>query len=385
MISRDLTSELHDLSKQYRVVTLTGPRQAGKTTLARAAFPTTDYVNLEDPDVRSLAQNDPRAFFRLHNKKLIIDEIQRVPELLSYIQTIVDEQNVKGQFILTGSHQLELNQAIGQSLAGRTALLQLLPLSIKELLRTGRVHTPEQYLHMGFMPQVHAEGLNPTKFYRNYFQTYVERDVRLMINLKNLSQFETFIRLCAGRIGQLLNVNGLANEVGVTSNTISHWLSILEASFVIFRLQPYYENLGKRLVKTSKLYFTDVGLAAYLIGIENRNQIFRDPLRGNLYENMVILEMLKARTNVGLDPNLYFYRDSNGNEVDVIYKRANQLVPIEIKSSETFNEHLLKGVRYFKKVAGNRMDQGFLVYSGHLCPEIEHIKIVNFKAVSKIF
>ena len=380
MFSREILSEFKMLSEQYRVITITGPRQAGKTTLSKLAFPDRKYISLEDPDIRNIAENDPRAFFRMNPDRLIIDEIQRVPKLLSYIQTIVDEKQMMGQFILTGSHQLELNEAISQSLAGRTALLNLYPMSIEELSNNNVFMTRDEYLISGFMPAVHKGKMEPSRYYRNYFQTYVERDVRRMINLKDISLFETFIRLCAGRIGQLLNVNSLASDVGVNSNTIKHWLSILEASYIILRLKPYYENLGKRLVKSPKLYFTDVGLASYLLGLETKEQVSRDPLRGQLFENMVVMELIKARANRGKDPEMYFYRDSNGNEVDVIFKQGRQLLPIEIKSAETFDKSFFKGLKYFKKIAGEKSREGDLIYSGEISFESEQgITVRNFE------
>lgn len=381
MIDRKIANELKNLANNYRVVTITGPRQAGKTTLCKMVFPELAYLTLEDPDIRAIAEQDPREFFRMNPEKLIIDEIQRVPSLLSYIQTIVDKSEIQGQFILTGSYQLELNEAIIQSLAGRTALLSLLPLSFSELKENA--WSKERWIHRGFMPAIHQKNLDPTKYYRNYFQTYVERDVRQMINLKDLSLFETFVRLCAGRIGQLLNVSSLANDIGVTSNTVKQWLSILESSFIIVRLQPYFENLGKRLVKTPKLYFTEVGLAAYLLGIEQEKQVFRGPLRGNLFENLVVMEMIKARSNLGLDPNLYFYRDKNGNEIDIIYKYGHELIPVEFKSAETFENSFLKGIKYFKKISGERSSEGFLIYSGELTPKLDGIRTLHFSDASE--
>jgi predicted AAA+ superfamily ATPase len=384
MFAREISKELLGLTKAYRVVTITGPRQCGKTTLTRMVFPDYDYVNLEEPDIRHLAQSDPRRFFSTHSDKLIIDEIQRVPELLSYVQSIVDEKNILGQFILTGSHQLALNQAISQSLAGRTALLSLYPLSLSELKTAGVDGTTDKFLLEGFMPQVHAQSMDPMRFYRNYFQTYVERDVRLMVNVKDMALFETFVRLCAGRIGQLLNANALSNEVGVNTHTIAHWLSILEASFVIVRLQPYFENLGKRLVKAPKLYFVDVGLASYLLGIETIDQLRLSPFRGNLFENMVVLELIKSRANQGRDPNLYFYRDSNGNEVDVLYKHGHLLTPIEIKSAQTFDRSFQKGILYFQKIAEKKSGPGYIIYAGDIATPLESAKLINFKSASQI-
>lgn len=379
MIKRQILQELKTISQQYRVITMTGPRQAGKTTLTRLAFPTYTYVSLEDPDIRALASSDPRAFLKLYPSPVIFDEIQRTPKLLSYIQTIVDVNPAPAQYILTGSHQLELNQAITQSLAGRTALLTLYPLSIAELSDAEILKSADEYLYQGFLPAVHSQQLDPIRYYRNYFQTYVERDIRQMIQLKDFALFETFMRLCAGRMGQLLNAHSLANEVGVSSHTINHWLSILEASFVIYRLQPFHENLGKRLVKTPKLYFTDVGLASYLLGIETIEQLQRDPLRGQLFENLVVIELLKFRSNQGLDPHIFFYRDSNQNEVDILFQVARHYVPIEIKSASTFHPSFTKSIEYLSKIDSQKFVKGAVIYAGELEPELQHASVINFR------
>jgi predicted AAA+ superfamily ATPase len=384
IIKREIQKELEELANSYPVVTITGPRQAGKTTLAKIQFPDYKYCNLEIPEIRKLAVNDPNALFSQFNCPLIIDEIQRVPELLSYIQAMVDEKNEKGMFILTGSQQLDLGQAIAQSLAGRTALLHLLPLSIQELKKHDIVYKKENYIYRGFLPRIYKDNLNPTKAYRNYFQTYIERDLRKIINIKNLSKFEIFMRLLAGRVGQVINFNSLSNDVGISSTTLSNWLSVLEASFIIFKLLPYYKNLGKRVIKSPKIYFTDIGLVTYLIGIEEKDQVFRDPLIGNLFENMVVIEAVKTRLNKGLDPNLFFYRDNNRNEIDLIYRKGPELTPIEIKSSETFNTDFCKNLNYFKRIY-DHTDKAYLIYAGKLSTDSDFIKVLNFVDTYKIF
>jgi uncharacterized protein len=384
IIKREIRKELHSLAESYPVVTITGPRQAGKTTLAKMEFPGYRYCNLENPETRKLALDDPNAFFEEYRSPLIIDEIQRVPELLSFIQTIVDEKDEKGMFILTGSQQTDLNQAVSQSLAGRTALLRLLPFSINELNRAGIEHERDEFIYKGFLPRIYKDNLEPTRAYRNYFQTYVERDLRQMINLKNLVPFETFLKLLAGRVGQLINLNSLSNDVGVSSTTLQGWLSILEASFILFRLHPYYENFGKRIIKSPKIYFTEIGLVTYLLGIEEVNQVSRDPLIGNLFENLVVMEAVKARLNKGLEPNLFFYRDSNRNELDLIYQRARELVPIEIKSAKTLNNNFFKGIKYFRNLSP-RATVGYLIYSGQLSPDIDSVKIRPFSNTYEIF
>ncbi len=379
MYKRDLSSELTALAQDYPVVTVTGPRQSGKTTLVRDVFPSKPYVNLEALDIREMARLDPRAFLAQYPAGAILDEIQRVPELLSYIQVTVDEADTKGMFILTGSHQLELHQAIAQSLAGRTALLQLLPMSLDELARAGIELSLDETLLRGGYPRIYKDELDPTKAYRNYFQTYVERDLRQLIQLKDLTQFQRFIRMCAGRVGQMLNLESLGNDVGVSSPTVKEWLSILEASFIIIRLQPYYENFGKRLVKTSKLYFIDVGLASYLLGIENIIQMARDPLRGNLIENLVVLELIKTRLNQALDPQLYYFRDSHGHEVDLIFQSGHQLIPIEIKGAKTFNSDFLKNLSFFQELVRERCTNGYLIYAGDQEQKIGLFQIINYK------
>ena len=378
MYLRDLKEELLALASDYPIVTLLGPRQSGKTTLVQATFPDKPYVNLEALDIREIVEADPRAFLESYPEGAVLDEIQRVPQLLSYIQPLVDSKNTKGMFVLTGSHQLELHQAISQSLAGRTALLTLLPLSLKELTEAKIPLTLDEALYCGGYPRIFKDHLNPTKAYRNYFQTYVERDLRQLIHVKDLTQFQKFMRLCAGRIGQLLNFESLCNAIGISSKTAKEWISILEASFILIRLQPYHENFGKRAVKSPKLFFTDVGLACYLLGIEDLNQLRRDPLRGNLVENLVVLELVKYRLNQGLDPQLYFFRDAHGHEVDLIFQQGNRLVPIEIKASQTFHKDFLIQLKFFQNLVGERSAKGFLIYAGEQEQRIGNLHLLHY-------
>ncbi len=384
-LHRSIEPELLEMSKSYPVVTVIGPRQSGKTTLVRAFFPGKPYVSLENEDERTIAENDPRRFLAKYPNGAIFDEIQRAPILLSYIQGIVDEVRLNGMFILTGSHQLRLHESITQSLAGRTAILKLLPLSLSELQKNNATLALDDQILHGMYPRIFKEKINPTKYYRDYVQTYVERDVRQIINVKDLKTFQHFLKLCAGRIGQVFNSHNLSNELGISHSTVLNWLSVLEASFLIFRLQPYYENLGKRTIKAPKLYFTDVGLAAYLLDISSAEQVSRDPLRGCLVENMVVLECVKHQLNQGKDPSLYYYRDSNQHEVDLIYKAGHALVPIEIKSSMTFNSEFLKGLVYFQNVAPARVSNGFLVYAGQQEQAIKGFNVINYHNVHQIF
>ena len=384
MIDRDLAPVLLRAAGEYPVVTVTGPRQSGKTTLVRGLFPDHGYCNLEHPEIRSLAETDPRSFFELNPGRLIIDEVQRVPELLSWIQVRVDEAGIKGHYILTGSHQLSLHEAIAQSLAGRTALLRLLPFSFAELHKAGLSPGKGEALLTGFMPRIYDDHLQPSFAYRNYFQTYVERDVRQLIQLKNVTLFERFMKLSAGRVGQPVNYQSLGNDVGVSRTTITEWLSILEASFIIFTLAPYYQNFGKRLIKSPKIYFVEPGLATWLLGIESEEQVMRDPLHGNLFENMVVAEALKERFNDGRDPGLYFWRDTNGNEIDLLWDRQRDLVPMEIKSAMTWNKSFPKAIRRFQKNVPVS-EPGYVVYAGEIEPSDESYSAVHFSKLASIF
>jgi predicted AAA+ superfamily ATPase len=364
MIKRQIEAEFLLLLGEYPVVTILGPRQAGKTTLAQQALPEYRYVNLEQPEIRQFAQDDPKAFLAHYSGKLILDEIQRVPELLSYLQVAVDQNSVNGQYVITGSHQLALREAITQSLAGRTAILHLLPFSIAELKASDLgFDKSEQYLYQGFLPRIYDQQQRPTQAYSNYYQTYVERDVRQLINLKDAVQFEKFIKLLAGRVGQLMDFTSLAGDVGISANTVKHWLSILEASFIIYKLPPYFENFGKRVIKSPKYYFTDTGLLCFILGIENPQQAVRDPLIGQLFENLVVMDFVKNLYNRGKLANLYFYRDSNGLEVDLLFQRGRSLVPMEIKSSATYKPELLKGLKRIMELSP-LMGNGYLIYAG---------------------
>ncbi len=335
MIKREILPYLARLFGQYPFVTVTGPRQSGKTTLCRAAFPHLQYVNLEAPDEREFAESDPRGFLARFGDGAILDEIQRIPSLLSYLQVIADEIGRNSLFVLTGSEQFRLSDAISQSLAGRTALLRLLPFSLAERRRTGASDRIEDILYSGFYPRIHDHKLEPRQALGDYFETYVERDVRRIGEIRNLANFRRFVRLCAGRVGQLANLSSIGADAGVSHTTASHWLNVLEASYVIFRLPPFHANIRKRLVKAPKIYFHDVGLASHLIGIEHAGQIATHPLRGPLFENAVVAEALKHRFNQGRRPNLSFFRDSRGLECDLLYGIGHGMGAIEIKSGAT--------------------------------------------------
>ncbi|MDF7798863.1 ATP-binding protein [Pontiellaceae bacterium B1224] len=364
MITRQIADELQTLIQEYPVVTILGPRQAGKTTLAKMALPDYGYSNLEMPETREFAMSDPKAYLAQFDAPVVIDEIQRVPELLSYIQTIVDDEKENGRFVLTGSHQLRLREAVGQSLAGRTAILTLLPFSIAELASASIEYDRfEEYAFRGFLPRIYDQKQRPTTAYSNYYQTYVERDVRQLIQLKDLSLFEKCLKLLAGRVGQLIDYSSLANDVGVDAKTIRNWLSILEASFLIFKLSPYFENFGKRAIKSPKYYFTDTGLLCFLLGIRSADQVTRDPLVGSIFENLIVIEALKTRYNAGALPDLYFFRDSKGNEVDLLAQSGRSLTALEIKSSHTFSAKMLKGLQRFQNIATSPLKTG-VIYNG---------------------
>ena len=335
MIEREITGRLATLFGQYPFVTVTGPRQSGKTTLCRETFPHLNYVNLEAPDQREFAESDPRGFLPQLGEGAIIDEVQHVPALLSYLQVLGDESGRNGLFVLTGSEQFSLSRAISQSLAGRTALLRLLPFSLAERRRTGAGDSIDDIIYTGFYPRILDQGLDPRQALGDYFEAYVERDVRRIGEIRNLSSFRRFVRLCAGRVGQLVNLSSLGSDAGVSHTTAREWLTVLEASYVVFQLPPFHANIRKRLVKSPKLYFYDVGLASYLIGIQNPGQVATHPLRGALFENLVVAEALKHRFNRGRDLNLSFFRDSRGLECDLFYETGRGIHAIEIKSGAT--------------------------------------------------
>ena len=335
MIEREITGRLTTLFRQYPFVTVTGPRQSGKTTLCRTTFPNLKHVNLEAPDQRDFAESDPRGFLSQLGEGAIIDEVQHVPALLSYLQVLADEIGRNGLFVLTGSEQFSLSRAISQSLAGRTALLRLLPFSLAERQRMGASDAIDDLIYSGFYPRILDHGLDPRQALGDYFETYVERDVRRLGEIRNLSSFRRFVRLCAGRIGQLVNLSSLGSDAGVSHTTARSWLTVLEAGYVIFQLPPFHANIRKRLVKSPKFYFYDVGLASYLIGIQNADQVTTHPLRGALFENLVVAEALKHRFNRGRDFNLSFFRDSRGLECDLLYETGRGIHAIEVKSGAT--------------------------------------------------
>ncbi|MEA3445635.1 MAG: ATP-binding protein [Bacteroidota bacterium] len=361
MISRRAESELLKLSKQFKAVAIIGPRQSGKTTLVKYTFPDKPYVSLENPDIRQFAQEDPRGFLDQYSSGAILDEAQRVPHLFSYLQQLLDENKEPGRFIITGSNNFLLQENISQSLAGRIGYIILLPFSYSELMETGKWDLNE-LLFKGAYPPIYDQPVETNAWYNNYIRTYIERDVRQLKNISDLYNFERFIKLCAARVGQLLNMSNLAIETGVDHKTISSWLGILESSFIIYRLQPHHKNFNKRIVKMPKLYFYDTGLASALLGIQNANQLDINPYRGAIFENFVITELIKKSYNAGQPHHIYFWRDNTGHEIDAIIEKPDLLYPIEIKSGKTITSAYFYGLDFWNKISNQ--SGGTVIYGG---------------------
>ncbi len=364
-IPRNAESRLQHFARGYPVVVVTGPRQSGKSTLVKHAFPNHHYVSLEDLDQREFAETDPRGFLNQFSGGAILDEAQRCPALFSYLQTRVDERQQAGEFILTGSQQFGLLSGITQSLAGRAALLTLLPMTYGELERSRKIgRNLDKILCDGAYPPIFDRGLEPHPWQGNYVRTYLERDVRQLIKVQDLGTFQRFLKLCAGRTGQLLNLSSLANDAGITHNTAKAWISVLEASYILHLLPAHHRNFSKRLVKTPKLYFLDTGLATWLLGIQNNEQLTAHVHRGALFETWVVSELLKARYNSGESSNLYFWRDRSGHEVDLLIDQGTHLSPLEIKSGQTINKDYFRGLEFWQKLAGGTAGKAWLVYGG---------------------
>lgn len=362
---RTAAQTVRDLAKGYPVVMITGPRQSGKTTLARMVWPDKPYVSLEDLDQREFASGDPKGFLATYRDGAILDEAQHCPEIFSYLQRCVDEDGRMGLFLITGSQRFGMFSEITQSLAGRAAMLSLLPFSLAELKGGNCLpETPDELLFKGLYPPIYDRELDPNIWYGNYVRTYVERDVRRMLNIRDLSSFQRFVRLCASRTGKLLNLSNLANECGISHNTVRSWISVMEANFLVHLLEPHYRNFKKRLVKSPKVYFVDPGLAAWLLGIQTIDQLSIHPHRGALFESWVVSELLKMRYNQGLTSNLYFWRDKSGHEIDVLIDNASGLVPVEIKSGQTVTRHFFRNMDYWRGLAGEDASKGMLIYAG---------------------
>ncbi|MFD2588016.1 ATP-binding protein [Croceitalea marina] len=381
MIERTAEKELRNISKQYKAIAVVGPRQSGKTTLVRQVFANKPYINLENPDVRSFALEDPKGFLNQYKEGAIFDEAQRAPQLFSYLQQMLDESKVLSKFIITGSNNFLLQQSITQSLAGRVGYINLMPFSISELGKAKPQNLLE-LMYKGFYPPLYDKDFEVGKWFSNYIRTYVERDVRQLKNIDNLLIFERFLRLCASRVGQLLNKNSLAIEVGVDNKTIESWIGVLEASFIVYRLKPHHKNFNKRLVKMPKLYFYDVGLVCSLLGIQNPEQLDLHPLKGSLFENMVVMDVLKYRYNRGLSDNLYFWRNNTGNEIDLLLDNGINLLPLEIKMGHTVTKDYFKGIAYWNRLSDSK--GGYVVYAGDEYQKRSNgIEVVSFHKITE--
>ncbi len=365
IVNREIRNSIRGIMKKYPVLALTGPRQSGKTTLLKSIFPDFQYVSLENPDNRNFAETDPNGFLKTYPSRVILDEVQRVPSLLSFIQTLVDESGIMGQFILSGSQNFHLMQSVTQSLAGRVAILKLFPFDIQELQSAGMLK--EDYLEnlvRGFYPAIYDRDISSRTFYSNYVQTYIQRDVTELIAIKDIHSFQMFLGLCAARAGQLLNLSALANECGISQPTAKSWISALENSYVVFLLQPFHENFSKRIVKSPKLYFYDTGLLCYLLKINNPSQILSHPYKGSLFENMMIAEFVKRMYHKNIPQDLWFWRDSAGHEIDLILQEGLTLDLVEFKATQTIMFELFKGLEYFSEHAKKYTLQKTLVYTG---------------------
>jgi predicted AAA+ superfamily ATPase len=374
---RHIKDKALSLLGKFPILAITGPRQSGKTTFARRLKPDYTYVNLELPEARDFAKSDPLAFLRSYQNGVILDEVQWVPELFSYLQVLTDERNIPGEYIMTGSQNFLLSNQITQSLAGRVAMLNLLPFSKAELSNHIQVQSWEALTVNGGYPRKYQFDISPNDYYPNYIQTYIERDVRQILNVMDLGNFQKFLQLLAGRVGQIFNQSNFSNELGIDQKTVNAWLSVLETSFIAFRLPSYYRNFNKRILKSPKVYFYDTGVLCSLLGIKRAEDLNVHFARGPLFENLVILELIKKELNAGNTPALYYWRDNHQNEVDILQEVDGKLIAIEIKSSETYHSDFLKGLKNFKKIAPESTSK--LIYAGTLNQEREGIEIRNFQ------
>ncbi len=380
MIKRTISKKIKSLSNKYPVILVTGPRQSGKTTLVRNLFPDYEYKNLENSNEKLAASKDPRGFLNIDSgQKIIIDEFQEVPEIASFVQTEVDKQDIMSQFVLTGSQNLKISQTVSQSLAGRVANFELLPLSYNELAKSNKSISLDKYIFNGSYPRKYERNIDMSDFYRDYIDTYVTRDVRLIKNIGNLTNFQRFMQLLAGRVGQILNLSSISDDVGVSVKTIDSWLSILEASYIVFRLQPYYENFGKRAIKSPKVYFYDTGLLCYMLGINSIKELSIHYIYGHIFENLIILEKLKNIWNKRLNEKIYFWRDNHGNEIDLLIDKGLDKVAIEIKSSRTFSKNSLKGLNTFKSIVPTKYNlKTQLIYAGDIEQSVNGHELINW-------
>lgn len=385
MIHRILSQKVAAAAGKMPVIVITGPRQSGKSTLVRQVFPAYRYINLEVPSSRRFAEEDPEGFLRSLGNQVILDEIQQVPDLLSYIQAIVDEARIPGQFILSGSQNLLLLESVSQSLAGRVAIFSLLPFSLEEIQDTPfGLPEYEHYLLKGFYPRIYDLDLNPTEWLLDYIQTYVERDLRQVINVSNLSAFRQFLEVCAGRIGKLVNLSDMGSLVGISHTTAQKWLSVLQTSYIVHLLRPYHRNYNKRIVKTPKLYFYDTGLACALLNLRSEDDLNRHFAKGALFENFVINELLKNHINRHLHPGSYFWNAAGNHEIDLLLDKGGRLYPIEIKAARTISAHFFDNLRYFQALSGARPEESFLVYGGDAPQQRSVARVLSWRQLGAI-
>jgi hypothetical protein len=384
-VKRTIESSIKYYAKKYPVLAVTGPRQSGKTTMLKTMFPKYTYISLENPDLREFATTDPNGFFEYYSGNLILDEVQQTPALFSYIQTLVDASGKMGQFILSGSQNFHLMQHITQSLAGRVALFKLLPFDFTELQQAKLLPNDyEDILVKGSYPAIFDRALSSKVFYANYLQTYVEKDLKQLIDVRDLRQFRNFISLCAARSGQLVNLNSLGNECGISQPTAKAWLSVLESSYIVFLLQPYHVNFNKRVVKTPKLYFYDTGLLCHLLKITNPKSIQLHPLKGSLFENLIVAEAFKQNDHKYLHADFCFWRDASGNEVDLLVEHNDKLSIAEIKASSTIKNEYFKGLNYFGALEGSNVKSKNLIYTGALNQKRSQLNVVSWKETGAI-
>ena len=386
-LKRNCSKVLDRLSKGFPVIGVTGPRQSGKTTLVRHYFHDKPYVTLENPENLEFAHSDPKGFLAQFPQGAILDEIQRQPELLSYIQGIVDDSKQLAQFVLTGSQQFGLRAKISQSLAGRIGLIELLPFSISELNANNvKEITLNELTYKGFYPPVYDRDLTAADWFASYVQTYIERDVKQLIHVRDTINFQTFLRLCAGRAGQVMNLSSIGNDCGISHNTVKEWLSVLEASYLVFKLTPHFENFSKRLLKSPKYYFHDTGLLCWLLGINSPEQLVSHPLKGAIFENLVVAEVLKNTTEKGEQPRLYYWRDSRGLEVDLIIDKGHQqLMPVEIKAGQTINKSFFRNLETWQKLAGEKAIDPTVIYAGESSQKRSNMNILSWKNLNELF
>ncbi|MCU0401677.1 MAG: ATP-binding protein [Algoriphagus sp.] len=379
MLNRKLGIKIKESASKMPIIAITGPRQSGKSTLIQALFPNHHYLNLEDPELRQFALTDPKGFLQTQKGNLILDEVQYVPHLFSYIQVISDKEKIPGQFILSGSQNFHLMESISQSLAGRVSIFNLLPFSLEEIKGSSfEMETYEAYILKGFYPRIYDLELDPYRWLQDYLRTYVERDVRQLLNIGDLGLFRQFLEMCAGRIGQLVNFSEIGNQLGISYQTVSKWLSILETSFICYTLRPYHKNFNKRIVKSPKLYFYDTGLACALLNLRTVEELNRHFAKGSLFENLVLNEVMKNQLNQDLPANNYFWNAAGSHEIDLVMEVGGKLIAAEIKSARTINFNFFNSLTYFQNASGISSEDTYLIYGGEEVQKRSIAQVLNW-------